>query len=194
MTNFNALPPAGWYPHPSGNGAMAYWTGTEWNLAPAPVPTAPIVNRKARKQAERAEKQAQKDADKKAKADQLAVDRERAGRLLVREAFGGHTVEVYENGFVRVSMLMRDSVPFQRLLGVSSSADITKKTGLGRTLGAGATLGANLLSSNKRGDVYLTIVTDEKTYSLHTSAGLGAPRAAQSIVGTGNAVIGRGEQ
>ena len=36
MTTTNTLPAAGWYPHPSGNGGQAYWTGKSWDQPPKP--------------------------------------------------------------------------------------------------------------------------------------------------------------
>lgn len=82
------------------------------------------------------------------------------------------TVEIFSKGFVSV-----EGATPERLKQISSSIQVTKKTGLGKVVGNTA---AGLVSStlsggmfaigsrgNRRGDVYLTIVTDKKTYSLH---------------------------
>ena len=46
--------------------------------------------------------------------------------------------------------------------------NVTKKTGVGRGIAAIVTVGASLAAtSSNRGDIYLTIVTKEDTYSLH---------------------------
>ena len=45
----------------------------------------------------------------------------------------------------------------------------SQKTGLGRAVGATATAGLSLFGPNKRGSVYLTIVTDQTTHVLTSS-------------------------
>jgi|688.fasta_scaffold539621_2 hypothetical protein len=97
---------------------------------------------------------------------------EKFGRLVLDEICAGKSVRVYERGYVRVSgvVLGKKSASFEKLKGVSSTSDVTKKSGLGRAVGAAATLGANLVfSPNKRGDMYLTITTDLNTHMIHMS-------------------------
>ena len=102
-------------------------------------------------------------------AEELSAS-EQFGNLVLQETCAGKTVRIYDKGFVRVSMFPTNSTPYERLLGISGSADVAKKTALGRSIAAGATLGANLLfTPNKRGDLYLVITTDRETHSLHMS-------------------------
>jgi hypothetical protein len=89
------------------------------------------------------------------------------GRTVLDETCAGKRVRLYENCYVRVSYIAGGE--FEKLLGVSGTADVAKKTALGRTLAAGATMGFSLLSSNKRGDMYLTITTDRKAHQMHMS-------------------------
>ncbi len=93
---------------------------------------------------------------------------QRFGRKLAEETFGKRTVRIYDKGYVRVALpMMGGKAKFERLVAIEASADVSKKTGLGRGVGALATGGLSLLSSNKRGDVYLTITTEDSTHVLH---------------------------
>ena len=113
-----------------------------------------------------AERHRQRQSEQEARAAQLAEGRKRAGSRVHSGNFGGKTVEVYSNGYVRVALFMRDSVPFQKLLSIEYSGDIQKKTGIGRAGTAVLTGGANLLlTPNKRGDVYLNVVTEGEVYA-----------------------------
>lgn len=114
-----------------------------------------------------------------------------AGDLIASGAFGGKTIHIHRNGYVRVAIFMRDSVKFEKLIGIETSADITKKSGAGRAAGAMLTMGMNLASSNKRGDVYLTIVTETTAYALRQAPSMGAPMTAQKLSAAGSAVIQR---
>ena len=89
------------------------------------------------------------------------------GRKVLDETCAGKRVRLYENCYVRVAYI--GGGEFEKLLGVSGTADVAKKTALGRTLAASATMGLSLLSPNKRGDMYLTITTDRKTHQMHMS-------------------------
>ena len=102
--------------------------------------------------------------------DGHAYRRKRAGHLVHSANFGGKSVEIYANGYVRVAMFMRDAVPYQKLISIQVESNIQKKTGPGRVVAAGMTFGANLvLTPNKRGDIYLTIVTEGDVYALRAS-------------------------
>jgi len=67
----------------------------------------------------------------------------------------GKSVRLYEKGYVRVGgAIFRSGASFERLLGISGSADVAKKTGLGRVAGFALTGGLNImLTPNKRGDL-----------------------------------------
>lgn len=89
------------------------------------------------------------------------------GARVAQERLASKTVIIYQNGFVRVSGLIGEGSA-ERLLSITASADITKKTGLGRGVAGAVTLGVSLLGPNMRGDVYLVIVTDRTTHTLHS--------------------------
>jgi hypothetical protein len=130
---------------------------------------------KERKSAERVEKAKQKASEAEARevAERLRKQREieQYGRLVIEQDCGTKCVRIYDKGFVRVSgIFLKDRAIFEKLNAISSSAEVAKKTGLGRTLMAGVTLGVNLTTtSNQRGDLYLTISTDRETHLIHVS-------------------------
>ncbi len=110
--------------------------------------------------------------------------------------FGGKAVEIYANGYVRVAMFMRDAVPFQKLLSIQVESNVQKKTGPGRVVAAGMTFAANLvLTPNKRGDVFVTIVTivtEEDVYVLRASPPtIFNIKAAQGLAAAGEGVLKR---
>jgi hypothetical protein len=116
---------------------------------------------------------------------------QRYGRILADDLFGMRTVRIYEKGYVRVSLpLMGSKAKFEKLVAIEASSDVTKKTGLGRGMAAVATGGLNMLSPNKRGDVYLTITTENHAHVLHedppTSANL---KTAKKLESVGQSVI-----
>lgn len=133
-------------------------------------------------------KAAKKQQKVRAKADQQAAEEALAGRQVASEVFGGKTVKIYQKGYVRVGMFGKG--PLEQLTSIEASSDVTKKTGVGRTAMAAMTLGANLATSNKRGDVYLTIVTDRTTHVLHedppTDRNL---KASKTLEGAGRGVL-----
>lgn len=113
----------------------------------------------AKKADERAAKQANKE-----KAD----FENKYGTLMADEVFGTKRVWIYSKGFVSVGTFSPGTP--NKLLGIEGNADVSKKTFIGRGIVAAATMGANLMvTPNKRGDAYLTITTDVKTYVLHES-------------------------
>lgn len=187
-------PPAGWYPHPSGAPGYAWWTGSEWTFPATPATPVVVAEKKAAKEAANAAKEQAKAEQKEEKDAAFADDLARAGALIASGTFGGKTIHIHRNGYVRVAMFMRQSVKFQKLIGIETSADITKKTGAGRAAGAALTMGMNLMSSNKRGDVYLTIVTEETAYALHDTPSMGSPMTAHKLAAAGSAVIRQSEQ
>lgn len=125
-----------------------------------------------------------------------AAAREVAGDLVLSDTFSTKTVEIYQNGFVRVGGLLgvMPDTPYERLLSIEATSDVTKKTAVGRGIGAVATGGINLAFTNKRGDVYLVIVTDRTTRALHVEA----PNkwdltSSKKLEAAGNAVIAQAE-
>jgi len=88
----------------------------------------------------------------------------------------------------------------EKLIAISGDANVTKKSGLGRGIGAVITAPltgmafSNLDGSNMRGDVYLTIVTDVKTHTIHIDMKNQMKSAnpvgeMQKLVTTGEALI-----
>jgi len=93
---------------------------------------------------------------------------EQCGNLVVEDTFAAKRVAIYQNGYVRIGMFKLGAP--EKLMGISATDGSSNKTGVGRGAAAVATGGLNyLLSESKRGDLYLTIITDKKTHSLHTS-------------------------
>ena len=126
------------------------------------------------KKAEREAKAKQRIADKKVREDaKIAKEKgelELYGRKVLEEVCAMKTVRIYDKGFVRVSgLFQKDRALFEKLRAISSSADVTKKSGLGRSVAAVMTFGLNTYSPNKRGDLYLTITTDKTTHMIHVS-------------------------
>jgi hypothetical protein len=89
------------------------------------------------------------------------------GHLVAEALFARKSVRLYSGGYVRISgPFSKANAPFEKLLGISGSADVSKKTGLGRSVAFVLTGGINLLSPNKRGDLYLSIFTEKQSHSL----------------------------
>jgi large subunit ribosomal protein L7/L12 len=133
------------------------------------------IEAKEKKLAEREAKVQQRSEDQKVREDQKIAQAKRElesyGRKVIEEACAGKLVRIYEKGYVRVSgVFLKDGAVFEKLIAIESSADVAKKTALGRTLMFGATMGLNVLTTpNKRGDMYLTIATDRTTHMIHMS-------------------------
>lgn len=150
---------------------------------------------KQQRTAERVEK-AKDRAD--AKVEKARIKRENAARIeeqygkrVIEEVCAGKTVRIYDKGYVQIFTLFGNSAPYEKLLGISGTADVAKKTALGRTLAAGATMGANLaLSPNKRGDLYLSISTGQKVHMIHESPPTErSMKAMHKLVTAGQAVL-----
>ena len=104
---------------------------------------------KSEKREQKAVEKARRKADQEARAQE---ELERYGEKIAEEFFGMRSVRIYSNGYVRVSLpMLGANAQFERLLSIESSADVSKKSGLGRGAAAVVTGGYNLLSSNKRG-------------------------------------------
>lgn len=101
------------------------------------------------------------------KAERVALEEE-AGEVVASEAFGTNWVTIYREGYVKVSkgLGVIKGLP-EKIVDIWGETDVTKKTGLGRAVGAVVTSGVNLLlASNQRGNIYLTITTEKQVHSL----------------------------
>lgn len=128
---------------------------------------------------------------KQAAAAKAASEQASYGQLVCQGTIGLKNVLIYERGYVRVApMFLGSQAPFERLHAIDHTAQVAKKSGLGRGVGAAFTLGVNLVGSNMRGDHYLTIVTDQATHVLHedppTEAGM---KSAIRLAATGQSVM-----
>lgn len=119
------------------------------------------------------------------------------GKLVLSEFFSTKKIQFYANGYVHVSSIMGilDKGSVEKLVAVDGSAEVTKKTGLGRAAGAVLTMGFNLYSSNLRGNAFLNIVTESQTHSIMAEAP--TPRdlkALNSIIATGKSLVLKAQQ
>jgi len=150
---------------------------------------------KQQRTAERAQKARERadarDAKASLKREIQARNEELYGKKVIEEVCAGKTVRIYDKGYVQIYMLFGSSAPYEKLLGISASADVAKKTGLGRALAAAATGGANLVyTSNKRGDLYLAITTDQKVHMIHESPPTErSMKAMHKLANAGQAVL-----
>ncbi len=117
-----------------------------------------------------------------ATADARAVDSQR---------FGGKTITIYSNGYVKVAGHFSDPPP-EKLVQIVADVQVTKKTGLGRGAAAVVTGGWSLATTpNQRGDIYLTILTEQQTYKLHTEVPMDEDiKAVRALEAAGQAVLG----
>ena len=209
-----STPPAGYYD--DGAGRLRFWDGAVWTdrywdqeplsqLDPkvaaakdkaeqkAAAEAAKAQNKaaaaaareekRARAAEERAAKEAQKQAD-------LAAFQQRAGTLVKKGAFGGKTVEIYANGFVRVGFLITANTPLEELRTITYRRNSRDKGSGGRALGALATGGLNLLASKEKVQAFLSIATDTKVHQLSSSQaasweekqGMALEAAGQSVI------------
>ena len=144
--------------------------------------------KKALKREQKALRDAARDAERAAVA-------QRVGAEVESGVFGGRQVKIFQNGYVQVGfMLLAGRMAHERLMAIEASSDVGKKSAVGRGAGAVMTGGLNLLGSNKRGDVYLTIVTDQNTHVLHEDPPTaGNMRTSKRLEAAGNAVIRHSE-
>lgn len=79
----------------------------------------------------------------------------------------------------------------EKLISIDlDTQNVTKKTGVGRGVAAALTFGASLNAPSNRGDIYLTIVTEKDTYSLHqTFPEESEIRKLKKFVATANSLI-----
>lgn len=139
--------------------------------------------------------QAENLAAEKKKTKGLSDDEiSRYGGKVLDETFGLKRVRLYEKGFVRLTMNPLGGGAFEKILKVAGEANVQSKTGVGRFAAGVLTLGNNLLvTGNKRGSVYLTIVTDRDTHQLKADASSPFPesdiKAMHKIVNTAESLI-----
>jgi hypothetical protein len=110
-------------------------------------------------------------------------------RVVADEVFGGKRVWIYENGMVAFGFFSPSVL--EKLLAIDGNSDVSRKSALGRGMVALLTFGTNLLlTPNKRGGAYLTIVTDSQTRHLSMSPPTEHSLRALSILETaGKSVI-----
>ncbi len=95
----------------------------------------------------------------------MATSKDITGGIAATGAFGSKVITVYRNGFVQVNKHMGFTKgEVEKLIQIEGDSQIWKKTGLGRAAAAVVTGGLNLLSSNQRGNLTLTITTDREVY------------------------------
>lgn len=161
------------------------------------------------KKAERAERRARNKAAGMAKLEELkremdddfarsnGADPETVGRTVESERFGGKTITIYANGYVQVAGLF-SSPPPEKLVQIVADVQVTMKTGIGRGAAAVVTGGWSLATTpNKRGDIFLTILTEQQTHKLHTNVPTDEDiKKVKTLEVAGQAVLGsssRGE-
>lgn len=113
-------------------------------------------------------KQAERAVSAEDKAQQSSEKVALCGPLIANESFGSKTIRFYEKGYVTVTTnLMKEKQP-EKLLDVLLSTEIAKKSGAGRLVAGVMTSGLNLvMSSNMRGDIYLSLTTNVTTHMIH---------------------------
>jgi hypothetical protein len=116
------------------------------------------------------------------------------GDLILQESFGIKSIYLYQKGYVLVRGFTqernRNLVP-EKLIEISFESTLSKKTGIGRGIAAIATAGTNFLLTNSyRGELIVTIVTDNTVHSMsHNVDSDGEIKAVQRLVTTGKALI-----
>ncbi|MBM7508517.1 hypothetical protein JOE61_002331 [Nocardioides salarius] len=88
---------------------------------------------------------------KKAQAADGAVA---AGDRTIQKEFGFTKVEIYDNGFVRVSKMMTPLTPYEKLHSIKFQQQTQDRSGVGQVWAGGP------LSSSQRRTLSLTIATD----------------------------------
>jgi hypothetical protein len=143
----------------------------------------------------RAQINAEAKAEKrKIKEEEKAEFEAKYGQVVVSEPFATKWITIYSKGYVKVSAgmgIIKGDV--EKLLDIFGETDITRKTGLGRAVGAVFTMGANIaLSPSQRGNVYLTIATERETYSIAWERpDQGSLRTMNRLVSAGKAALSR---
>jgi hypothetical protein len=142
------------------------WTGEEWIVVRTrKAPKKPSLQKRWEAKVDSWKELAEKEEqERQEKSPHFA----QCGRMVAEGVVAGRRVKIYEKGFVQVGMFSLGDP--EKLLGITAQDSSQQKSALGRTLAAGVTLGANLITSpSKRGSLYLIIVTSKKTHSLTLS-------------------------
>lgn len=115
------------------------------------------------------------------------------GRKVASEVFAAGLkiarIAIFDQGYVQIGSKVH------KLLGISSDAAISRKSGIGRSVATLATLGTpfpgfNLLSPSQRGYVSLTITTDTDTHIFQSEIPDNSTiKSVQKLVTAGNAVL-----
>lgn len=147
------------------------------------------ADRKAESAAKRAALEARVQARKDDRAKQVAENLKAYGKEISRDVLGGKIVKFYDKGYVSVSA-WGGGEP-EKLIDVTATADVSKKTGLGRAVVGVATVGLNIgATSNMRGDIYVSIVTEKTTHMIHvTPPSESSVKTARKIEATGKGLI-----
>lgn len=91
------------------------------------------------------------------------------GEQVGRGQLGADVVALFANGYVQV---LRNTGGFklsgevEKLVAIKATANYHKKTATGRVVGAMVTGGLNLMSSNNRGELLLTVTTDKAVHTV----------------------------
>lgn len=118
--------------------------------------------------------------DKRARAN--GADPDKHGRTVEYQGFGGKMVTIFSNGFVQVAGVFSSPAP-EKLIQIESNIVVTN-----RSARSGVIVRA---LSNKRGDIYLTILTDKQTHSLQSRAPTDNEiKAVRALELAGKAVLG----
>jgi len=131
-----------------------------------------------------------KQADTKRLANAISPSSTADANTVASQRFGGKTITIYSNGFVQVAGILSDPPP-EKLVAIVADVQVTKKTGLGRGAAAVVTGGWSLATTpNKRGDIYLTIITERQSYKLHTQVPMDEDiKAVTALEAAGRAVL-----
>lgn len=166
----NSQIPSGWYEDPTNSENVRFWDGSAWTdntKSKEAINTATDLSK---------EKGGSKKSAKELRADKKSsVERssETFGKVICEGLFGLNTIKIYDKGFVSFDSQTKKSP--EKLLAFEATDNISKKTGVGRSVATIASTLAtpfpmfNLLSPNQRGDIYLVITTDKQVKTIHTS-------------------------
>lgn len=143
-------------------------------------------NHSSKKGQTREERKAQKEKREKERAQRWQKE---FGREILKVRLRLMPITLFEKGFVQFG----DRYEPQRLQGIQMSGDnLQKKSAAGRTAGAILTGGVNLIGSNQRGDIQLTIFTDKDVHSWPLESPYPAEvQEVSKLVATGQALIER---
>jgi hypothetical protein len=113
------------------------------------------------------------------------------GTVVANEFFGNYKIRIFSDGYIQVSMglgLIKGRI--EKLNQIECDAQITKKSALGRGLAGIATLGANQMAPNQRGNLILSITTDKKVHVLmHDLPTAQYIKSMNKLVAVGKSVI-----